>query len=141
MNSEKIDLVQASFRKVLPIREQAAALFYGRLFEIAPEVKPMFKGDMTEQGRKLMATLGIVVNGLRDLPAIVPAAEALAVKHNGYGVKSEHYAPVGEALLWTLEQGLGPDFNPEAKEAWLAAYTLLSGVMIAASTRVADPAE
>ena len=80
----------------------AAALFYGRLFEIAPEVKPLFKGEITEQGRKLMATLAVVVNGLDNLPSILPAASALAKKHVGYGVAAEHYAPVGAALLWTL---------------------------------------
>lgn len=141
MNTDDIDRVQASFAKVVPIRAAAAELFYGRLFEIAPEVKPMFKGDMKEQGRKLMTTLAVVVNGLKDLPSILPAAEALAVKHNDYGVKPEHYAPVGEALIWTLEQGLGPDFTPETRQSWIAAYGALSGVMIAASCRNPQAAE
>lgn len=133
MTPSQIDLIQDSFRKVVPIADTAAALFYGRLFEISPEVKPLFKGDMTQQGKKLMATLGIVVAGLRDLPSIVPAAEKLARKHVDYGVKDEHYAPVGAALLWTLEQGLGPDFTPETKAAWAEAYGLLSSVMIRAA--------
>ncbi|OLP56060.1 hemin receptor [Rhizobium rhizosphaerae] len=141
MTPTDIDLVQSSFAKVVPIKEAAAELFYGRLFEIAPEVKPLSKGDMKEQGRKLMMTLGVVVNGLKDLPSIVPAAEALAVKHNGYGVKPEHYQVVGDALLWTLEQGLGPDFTPQTKSAWATAYGTLSGVMIAASTRSAKDME
>ncbi len=135
MTPTDIDLVQSSFAKVLPIKETAAELFYGRLFDIAPEVKPLFKGDMKEQGRKLMMTLGVVVNGLKDLASIVPAAEALAVKHNAYGVQPAHYEVVGAALLWTLEQGLGPDFTPQTRQAWTSAYTTLSGVMIAASTR------
>jgi nitric oxide dioxygenase len=126
----QIDLVQSSFAKVVPIAETAAGLFYGRLFEIAPEVKPLFSGDMKEQGRKLMTTLGVVVNNLKNPDVIVPAAKALAVKHVGYGVTAEHYAPVGAALIWTLEQGLGDDFTPETRDAWIAAYTLLSGVMI-----------
>ncbi|MFG1339830.1 globin family protein [Xanthobacter autotrophicus] len=133
MTPTQIDLVQASFAKVAPIADTAAGLFYGRLFEIAPEVKPLFKGDMTTQGQKLMATLGVVVAGLKDLPRIVPAAQNLARKHVGYGVKPEHYAPVGAALLWTLEQGLGEDFTPEVKTAWADAYGLLSSVMIAAA--------
>lgn len=133
MTPTQIDLVQASFAKVAPIADTAAGLFYGRLFEIAPEVKPLFKGDMTTQGQKLMATLGVVVAGLKDLPRIVPAAQNLARKHVGYGVKPEHYAPVGAALLWTLEQGLGADFTPEVKTAWTDAYGLLSSVMIAAA--------
>lgn len=135
MTPNEIDLVQSSFAKVVPIRETAADLFYGRLFDIAPEVKPLFKGDMKEQGRKLMMTLGIVVNGLKDIAGILPAAEALAVRHNDYGVKPEHYAPVGEALIWTLEQGLGPDFTPAVRDAWITAYTTLSQVMISASCR------
>ena len=130
MTPAQIDLVQSSFAKVVPIAEAAAGLFYGRLFEIAPEVKPLFGGDMKEQGRKLMTTLGVVVNNLKNPDVIVPAAKALAVKHVGYGVTAEHYAPVGAALVWTLEQGLGNDFTPETRDAWIAAYTLLSGVMI-----------
>ncbi len=130
MTPSQIDLVQTSFAKVAPIAETAASLFYGRLFEIAPEVKPLFKGDMKEQGRKLMTTLAVVVNGLKNLEAVVPAAKALAVKHVSYGVTADHYAPVGAALVWTLEQGLGDDFTPETRDAWIAAYTLLSGVMI-----------
>ena len=130
MTPDQIDLVQASFAKVVPIAETAAGLFYGRLFEIAPEVKPLFHGDMKEQGRKLMTTLAVVINGLKAPEAILPAAKALAVKHVGYGVAADHYAPVGAALIWTLEQGLGNDFTPETRDAWIAAYTLLSGVMI-----------
>jgi hemoglobin-like flavoprotein len=126
----QIELVQSSFAKVAPIAETAAGLFYGRLFEISPEVKPLFRGDMKEQGRKLMATLGVVVNNLKNTDVILPAAKALAVKHVGYGVAAAHYAPVGAALVWTLEQGLGDDFTPETRDAWIAAYALLSGVMI-----------
>lgn len=133
MTPSQIDLVQESFRKVVPIADTAAELFYGRLFTIAPEVKPLFKGDMRQQGKKLMGTLAVVVGGLRDLPAILPAARSLAGRHVDYGVKAEHYAPVGAALLWTLEQGLGADFTPEVKAAWSEAYGLLSGVMIEAA--------
>jgi hemoglobin-like flavoprotein len=131
MTPSDIDLVQSSFAKVAPIADVAAGLFYGRLFEIAPEVKPLFHCDMTEQGRKLMMTLGVVVNGLKDLETILPAAKALAVKHVAYGVKARDYEPVGEALIWTLERGLGPDFSTEVRSAWLAAYGALSGAMIA----------
>ncbi|WP_417669513.1 globin family protein [Roseibium sp.] len=133
MTPDQIQLVQTSFAKVAPIAEDAAALFYGQLFEIAPEVKPLFKSDLSEQGRKLMTTLGVVVNGLTNLEAVLPAARALAVKHVDYGVKAEHYTPVGEALIWTLEKGLGEAFTEETKTAWIAAYTALSGVMIDAA--------
>jgi hemoglobin-like flavoprotein len=131
MQANEVALIQTSFADVKPISEQAAALFYGRLFEIAPAVKPLFKGDMTEQGRKLMGTLAFVVNGLADLPSILPAASALAKRHVGYGAKPEHYGPVGEALLWTLAKGLGPKWTPEVSAAWVSAYSTLSGFMIA----------
>lgn len=131
MTPDQVDLVQSSFAKVVPIADVAAGLFYGRLFEIAPDVKPLFRSDMREQGRKLMTTLGTVVSGLTNLEAILPAAKALAVKHVAYGVAPAHYKPVGEALIWTLEKGLGDDFSSEVRMAWLAAYDALSGVMIA----------
>ena len=133
MTPQQIDLVQSSFAKVAPIADAAAALFYGRLFELAPGFKPLFHGDMAEQGRKLMMTLGVVVNGLKNLDAIAPVAQALAVKHVGYGVKAGDYATVGEALLWTLQQGLGEAYTAEVAAAWTSAYTTLSGVMIAAA--------
>jgi len=130
MTPDQIKAIQESFAKVAPISEQAAALFYGRLFEIAPAVKPLFRGDMAEQGRKLMATLAVVVNGLDNLDAILPAASALAKRHVTYGVKAVDYAPVGEALLWTLERGLGPLWTAELAAAWGAAYGVLSEFMI-----------
>ncbi|MFZ2099599.1 MAG: globin family protein [Oricola sp.] len=133
MTPNEIDLVQASFAKVAPISAAAAELFYGRLFDIAPEVRPLFTTPLDEQGRKLMMTLAVVVNGLRNLGDILPTASALAVRHVGYGVKAEHYAPVGEALIWTLEQGLGDAFTEEVRQAWLSAYTALSGAMLAAA--------
>ncbi|WP_341368694.1 globin family protein [Yoonia sp. BS5-3] len=133
MTPDQITLIQDSFAKVAPISDAAAEIFYARLFEIAPEVKPYFTNDMTEQGAKLMATLGVVVKGLRDLDKIVPVAQQLAVKHVDYGVKAEDYAPVGASLIYTLEKGLGDDFTPDLKDAWTEAYTVLSGVMIEAA--------
>src|ERR1700693_4234501 len=130
MTPQQVKAIQESFAKVAPISEQAAALFYGRLFEIAPEVKPLFKGEMMEQGRKLMGTLAVVVNGLGDLNSILPAASALAKRHVSYGVTPGHYAPVGAALLWTLERGLGAQWSQELAAAWAAAYATLSGFMI-----------
>ena len=131
MTPDQIKLVQESFAKVAPISEQAAVLFYDRLFEIAPSVRAMFPHDMTEQRRKLMATLAIVVNGLSNLEMILPAASSLATRHVAYGAKAEHYPVVGEALLWTLEKGLGSDWTPAVADAWVAAYTTLSEFMIA----------
>ena len=118
--------------KLVAPTSQAAALFYWWLFETAPAVKPLFHGDMTEQGCKLMATLGVVVNSLGNLEAVLPAASALAKRHVD-GVKAADYTPVGAALLWTLEQGLGADFNEEVKEAWTTVYTVLAQTAIAGS--------
>ena len=130
MTPDQVKAIQDSFKLVAPISDQAAAMFYGRLFDIAPAVKPLFRGDMTEQGRKLMATLGVVVNSLGNLEAVLPAASALAKRHVDYGVTADHYTPVGAALLWTLEKGLGEQWTPQLAEAWGAAYTLLSEYMI-----------
>ncbi|SDE67616.1 globin family protein [Ruegeria marina] len=143
MQDTQISLVQASFAKVVPIADTAAGLFYADLFETAPEVKPYFRGtDITEQGKKLMMTLGTVVNGLHNLDAIVPVAEQLAIRHVAYGVQAEDYAKVGASRLRTLNKGLGDAFPPEVEAAWTAAYTTLSGVMIAAAypteTQTAD---
>jgi hemoglobin-like flavoprotein len=126
----QIKLVQESFAKVAPIADQAAVIFYDRLFEVAPQVKAMFPADMTEQRRKLMAMLAAVVNGLGNLETVLPAASALANRHVTYGAKAEHYPVVGAALLWTLEKGLGDGWTPEVAEAWTDAYDWLSGVMI-----------
>jgi hemoglobin-like flavoprotein len=131
MTPDQINAIQESFAKVVPISEQAAMLFYDRLFEIAPALKPLFRGDMTEQGRKLMATLGVVVNGLANLESVLPAASALAKRHVDYGVEAADYAPVGAALLWTLERGLGEQWTPPLAAAWTEAYTILSDFMIA----------
>src|SRR5919201_2430819 len=130
MTPDQIKLVQESFAKVAPISEQAAVIFYDRLFEVAPAVKAMFPADMTEQRKKLMATLAVVVNGLSNLQSILPAASALATRHVTYGAKAEHYPVVGSALLWTLEKGLGEAWKPEVADAWTAAYGTLSGYMI-----------
>jgi len=130
MTPDDVELVQSTFEQVRPISQEAAGMFYGRLFEIAPEVKPLFKGDMAEQGRKLMATLAVVVGSLHSLPTILPAVSTLAKKHVEYGVKPSHYAAVGAALLWTLERGLGVAWTPDAATAWTNAYTTLSNFMI-----------
>jgi hemoglobin-like flavoprotein len=130
MNPTEIKLVQDSFAKVAPIADQAAVIFYDRLFEVAPAVKAMFPADMTEQRKKLMATLAIVVGGLSNLESILPAAGALAKRHVAYGAKPEHYPVVGSTLLWTLEKGLGEAWTPEVASAWTAAYGVLSNFMI-----------
>jgi hemoglobin-like flavoprotein len=129
MTPEQVSLVQESFRKVVPIAGTAADLFYDRLFTIAPEVKPMFPADMAEQKKKLIAMLATAVTNLHQIDAILPAVENLGKRHVAYGVTSAHYEPVGAALLWTLEQGLGSDFTPRVKAAWTEAYMTLAGAM------------
>lgn len=133
MTPEQIALVRESFAKVVPIREQAAALFYDRLFAIDPSTRPLFRGDMRSQGAKLMAAIGAVVKSLDRLETMLDDLRALARRHDRYGVREAHYASVGAALLWTLEQGLGADFTPQVREAWAIAYGLLSSAMIAAT--------
>jgi hemoglobin-like flavoprotein len=141
MNALQIKLVQDSFAKVAPIADQAAMIFYDRLFEVAPTVKAMFPADMTEQRKKLMGTLAVVVNGLGNLESVLPAASALAKRHVNYGAKREHYPVVGGALLWTLEKGLGKAWTPEIADAWTAAYGTLSGYMISEAYGGAQAAE
>jgi len=131
MTPDQVKLVQQSFAQVAPIVDTAAEIFYGRLFEIAPAVKPLFHGDLAAQRRKLMAALAAVVAGLSNLPSVLPVASALAKRHVGYGAQPEHYSAVGEALLWTLARGLGPQWTPEVATAWTSAYATLSSFMIA----------
>lgn len=139
MTSQQVELVQTTWAKVVPISEQAAALFYGRLFELDPNLKPLFKTDIKEQGKKLMQMIGLAVNGLSDLNRLVPAVEDLGRRHVGYGVKDEHYATVGTALLWTLEKGLGDAFTPDVKDAWATTYGVLSTTMQKAAANAATP--
>jgi hemoglobin-like flavoprotein len=141
MTPDQVKLVQQSFAQVAPISDQAATLFYDRLFEVAPQVKSMFPADMTEQRKKLMATLAVVVGGLSDLPSILPAASALAKRHVAYGAKPEHYPVVGAALLWTLEKGLGAGWTPDLASAWTTAYGALSGFMISEAYGSSQAAE
>lgn len=133
MTPEQKQLVKDSWAKVLPIQETAAELFYGRLFDQYPEVKPYFKGDMKEQGKKLMSMINIAVNGLDNLEGLIDPVKDLGKRHTNYGVKEEDYAKVGASLLWTLEQGLGEGFTPDVKDAWTATYSAVSGLMIEGS--------
>lgn len=129
MTPQQIDLVQKSFSDVKPIAATAAQLFYSRLFTLEPALRPMFKGEMGKQGQMLMSMIGAAVAGLKNLETLAPVVRQLGARHVRYGVRAEHYAIVGSALLWTLEQGLGPKFTPAVREAWSEAYELLSDVM------------
>lgn len=129
MTPEQITLVKSSWQQVLPIQDTAANLFYNKLFELDPSLRNMFKGNMTEQGRKLMTMITMVVNSLDRLGQIMGAVEDLGRRHVDYGVKDHHYDTVGVALIWTLGQGLGSAFTAEVKDAWTGAYTTLATAM------------
>ncbi|RKR14269.1 hemoglobin-like flavoprotein [Maribacter vaceletii] len=136
MEEKTISLVQESFEKVKPIASTAAEIFYTKLFELDPALKPLFPSDqekMAMQGNKLMTMLGSAVAGLSNLEMLVPVLENLGKKHVEYKVEPSHYNTVGAALLDTLSVGLGDDFTPEVKEAWTLVYGTMSDVMIKAS--------
>jgi hemoglobin-like flavoprotein len=136
----QIELVQTSFAVIAPIADDAAALFYRRLFEIDPSLRQMFPGDLSEQRKKLMQMLTAAVKGLPRLDRLVPVVEDLGRRHSGYGVRDEHYETVGAALLWTLEKGLGAAFTPDVREAWTAVYGVLASTMKRAAANQAAAA-
>jgi hemoglobin-like flavoprotein len=134
MTPEQKAIVQETWKHVVPIADTAAGLFYDRLFAIDPTTRPLFAAErMPEQRRKLMQSLATVVKGLDDPGAILPAIEDLGRRHVGYGVTEAHYRSVGAALLWTLEQGLGPAWTAQAAAAWAEAYGMVSNAMRAAA--------
>jgi hemoglobin-like flavoprotein len=133
MTPETITHVRASWRQVQPIAPQAAALFYANLFEADPTLRPLFRTDLPTQGERLMKAIGLAVDRLDDLPALVPLLENLGRRHAGYGVVDAHYRTVGDALLRTLGQGLGEQFTPEVRDAWAQTYGAMAGVMMAAA--------
>jgi len=139
MMPKQVALVQASWEKIrsTDAAQVAAELFYARLFGLDPSIEPMFKGDMKEQARKLAAMVTFAVNGLTRVEAITPGLQALGQRHAGLGVKERHYETVGEALLWTLGKGLGPDFTGEVKEAWAIAYSVIAAAMRAPALQAA----
>jgi hemoglobin-like flavoprotein len=130
MTRTQILLVQKTFELVAPIADTIALLFYARLFELDPSLRALFQDDMQKQQRKLMDTLTFIVTELADIELLLPVAEALARRHQGYGVSNAHYALVGDALIWALDHGLGEWFTPRVRGAWLAAYGTLSGAMM-----------
>lgn len=130
-----VSLVQSSWLAVKPIAEAAASIFYDKLFAIDPALRPLFPVDLSEQKRKLMATLDFAVGALTKPEALLPAVRALGQRHVGYGVRAPHYTTVGAALLFTLEQGLGGSFTPEVRAAWTKTYGALSSAMLDAAAQ------
>ena len=129
MTPEQKHLVQTSFAQVLSISDIAAEMFYTQLFRMDPTLIRLFKGEMREQGQKLMYALRLAVSGLDRLDKVAPALETLGRKHAEYGVEDKDYETVGAAFIATLEKGLGPGFTPEIREAWRAVYDLLASIM------------
>ena len=129
MTNEDIELVQGSWNRVLPLKKEAAELFYRKLFELDPGLRRLFTGNMEQQGAKLMQMITAAVNGLNRLEALLPVARQLGARHGTYGVRDEHYDTVATALLWTLEQRLQHEFTAEVKAAWIKVYGVLSQVM------------
>ena len=130
MNAQQIQLVKETWSFVIVKSDEAGELFYSKLFEVAPGVKHMFKGEMKEQSRKLMGMITYVVTKLDKLDTILTEVRSLAQRHNKYGTQKEHYAVVGECLIYTLKTGLGERWNAQTEAAWIAVYTILSGAMI-----------
>jgi hemoglobin-like flavoprotein len=133
MDKQTAAIVQATWQQVAAIALQAAALFYQNLFEADPTLKPLFKGNMEEQGDKLMQMKGLAVSKLDSLETLVPILQNLAERHSGYGMKEAHFDTVGTALLKTLQQGPGEAFTPNVKAAWAEVYGAMAGVMISAT--------
>jgi hemoglobin-like flavoprotein len=129
VNQHQIQLVQQSFRQVKPTADTVAGLFYDRLFELDPSLRPLFKQDLSEQKCYLITTLTFVVAGLNKPERILPAVRQLGARHVGYGVQTDHYQTVGQALLWALAQGLGQGWTAEVEEAWATVYRVLSTAM------------
>lgn len=136
VTSKQVELVQESFINVVPIASTAADIFYNKLFELDPNLRALFTGDMRMQGRKLMSMIGAAVNGLNNVGTLLPIVQDLGRRHVTYGVEDEHYNTVATALLFTLETGLESLWNDELKEAWTAVYVLLSSVMLDASNGI-----
>lgn len=122
-------LIQSSFSQVAPIADKAAEIFYNKLFEYDPSLRKLFKSDLSTQGKKLMATLGVAVKGLDDLDSLVPVLQDLAKRHVKYGVTADDYTPVGNALIYTLKVGLGAEFDERTKQAWIKIYKVIATVM------------
>jgi hemoglobin-like flavoprotein len=129
MTPEQIQLVQKSWRAVLPIGDTAAELFYGKLFSLDLAVRGLFKNDMVEQGRNLTAMISVAVGMLHKPERILLAVRQLGERHAGYGVERRHYELVGTSLIWMLDKCLGEAFTPEVKAAWWGSYAFLAEAM------------
>ena len=134
MTQNQIQLVKSSWSLVAAMDPvDVGNLFYGRLFTIAPQLRPMFRGPIDEQSKTLIAMIHYVIIKLDKLDSILSEVGKLAQRHKSYGVEAGHYALVGDALIWTLQKGLAENWSEEVEEAWLACYAILSQAMISAA--------
>lgn len=140
MNPNTVRLVQDSWARVRPLADVAGPLFYRRLFEADPALRPLFRGEVDAQAARLMQMIDVAVARLGDLPSLVPVLQQLGRRHQGYGVRPSHYDTVGAALLSTLDTGLGPAFTPEVRAAWIEVYGAMAGVMQEAAVAEASEA-
>lgn len=130
MTPEQKDIVRHTWSSVAPIADAAADLFYDRLFELDPQLKQLFEGtDLNAQKEKLVQALATTVANLDAIGELAAALADLGRRHATYGVVDAHYDTVGQALLWTLEKGLGDAWEPAAEQAWATAYRLVSETM------------
>lgn len=129
MRPDTVRHVQDSWKLVAPIAPQAAALFYSELFVRDASLRKLFKGDMVQQGARLMQMIGVAVSKLDAPDVLIPVLQGLGRRHGGYGVADKDYGTVGAALLATLEKGLGPAFTPEVRAAWTEIYGVMAAVM------------
>lgn len=137
ITTEQKELVQISFEKIVPVSEAVARLFYRRLFELDPSIQPLFSKDIHEPGRKFMVMLRSMVKSLERLNEFTPGIEAMGQRHIGYGTEIADYETLKEALKWSLAKGLGSDFTPEVKNAWIEVYDALAEMMKRAATKAA----
>lgn len=129
MNPDQIAVITRSFQEVVPVEDALAALFYGRLFTLEPSLRPMFGADMRTQGRKFREMLHLIVDSLHAHELLARDLQACGEQHRSYGVRAEHYAPVGAALLWALQQALNERYTPDVAQAWAALYHLIASAM------------
>jgi hemoglobin-like flavoprotein len=130
MTPEQARLITTSWSTVASIADSAIAQFYDRLFEIDPSARALFRAtNMPEQRRKVIEALSLALQSVDDLAALTPTLQDLGRRHNRYGVTVAHYDSVGQALLWTLEQGLGAAWTPAMAAAWTELFRQLAGVM------------
>ena len=130
MTPEQIDLIRESFDAMWPMRRDIADLCYSRFFELAPDARDLFPGDMEQQRMKLMDMIAALVGSLDDRPLFQSLATYSGRKHARFGVQPSQYVALGEALMWSIESKFGGSFTPELRESWRALYATVQVKML-----------